>query len=186
MSRATSSYNEGNWMVGQSRCSWTRGLIGVAVDLHQSCKGGEYQSSTCCVCVYGDNFLPHSCSATTDWDLAVAGLSSSSTRVACGRAPGMRLYDPVKGEGPVRGFAVVTRSAKRRAEQDAVVACENNHELSGKVAKDQPVLPGAQQPTADCEVLALGTPPEVTSCDTDSHRIRKGGDKCKGQGTGRR
>ena len=43
------------------------------------------------VCVHGDNFLPHSCSATTDWDLAVAGLSSSSTRVACGRAPGMRF-----------------------------------------------------------------------------------------------
>lgn len=27
---------------------------------------------------------------------------------------GRDFYDPVKGEGPVRGFAVVTRSAKRR------------------------------------------------------------------------
>ena len=60
---------------------------------------------------------------------------------------------------------MVTRSAKRRVEQDAVVACENSQEPSGKVAKDQPVPPGAQQPTADCEVLALQAPTEVTSCD---------------------
>ena len=39
----------------------------------------------------------------------------------CSRAPGARFYDPVKGSSPVRGLAVVTRSAKRRAEQEIVV-----------------------------------------------------------------
>ena len=68
---------------------------------------------------------------------------------------------------------MVTRSARRRTEQDAVVACENSQAPSGKVAKDQPVPSGAEQPTADCEVLAPETPTDITVTQTPTEPERE-------------
>lgn len=63
---------------------------------------------------------------------------------------GRDLYEPAEGESPVRGFAVDTRSAKRRAKKNAVV--QNQPRAEGKVNKDETATPSAVESTADCEI----------------------------------
>ena len=76
---------------------------------------------------------------------------------------GRDLYDQVEGGGPVQGFAVVTRSARRRAEQDAAVAGDSSQELEEKRA-DKPVTPVAELPTADSETL----PPDTSTAASET------------------
>ena len=58
----------------------------------------------------------------------------------------------------MQGFAVITRSARRRAEKDAAVTGDSSQELGEKRA-DQPVTPFAELPTADSEIL----PPDTST-----------------------
>ena len=72
---------------------------------------------------------------------------------------GQDLYDPVDRESPTRGLMLVTRSAKKKAEQD-VANSEDSQGLSGDVPSDESASP--EETTADSEKLAPEVPTEVT------------------------
>lgn len=46
--------------------------------------------------------------------------------------------------------------------------------------RDETVTPGAEETTADSEIVTTETPTKVI--ETAPHGAREGGDKCKGQG----
>ena len=171
---------QGDWMVSQSRCSWTHGLIEPWSWLTASVLQGHSLSASC---VNMD---------TMSYPTAVVQLQirlGSSWRVVV--APELPvvvpdLYCPVK-KSCERFFGGHYRSAKRKSEQDAVVSCEISQEPMGKMSRDQPVTPGAEQPTADREILEPRTPTEVTVAQTPTEpemevtgakgRAQEGGDK---------
>ena len=133
----------------------------VAADCVNSAKV-EGNDCVSVVCVHGD---------TVSYPTAVVQLQMGTWQrqsrvVVAPELPvavllGRDLYDPVGEESPVRGLAVVTRAAKRRAEQAAVMS------ESGKVANES-VTPGAdlEESTADHEISTPDNPTEVMETQT--------------------
>ena len=69
------------------------------------------------------------------------------------------MYNPVEERHLARGLAVVTRSAKKRAEQEVAVG-EMSHEQRGKVA-DESSSPGSEEGIVANDIVTHDTPTEV-------------------------
>ena len=145
----------------------------VAADFIESSKvNGSYRVLV--VCVHGDTVSY----PTAVVQLQVGTWQQQARVVVVPELPvavllGRDLYDPVDRESPTRGLMVVTRSAKKKAEQD-VANSEDSQGLSGNVPSDESA--SSEETTADSEKLAPEVPTEVT----ESHPPTESGSEVTG------
>ena len=134
------------------------------------------------VCVHGDtvSYL------TTVVQLQVGAWQQQAQVVVAPELPvdvllGRDLYDPVDRESPTRGLMVVTRSAKKKAEQ-GVANSEDSQGPSRDVPSDESVSP--EETTADSEKLAPGshrghrvTHPTESGVTGTEDKVQEGGEQ---------